>query len=405
MSARKKLTLLGATGSVGSSTLSVVRKNPDRFVIHALTTHQRVTDLAQLCAEFRPSYVVVHTQQQQQELETLLNTIDVSIDTRVLWGKEALSFVTEEADIVVAAIVGAAGLAPTYHAAQHGKTILLANKEALVVGGEVFMQTVKQHHARLIPLDSEHNAIFQCMPQSSTDKTTSGIESIILTASGGPFLNYPLAELSQVSIEQACKHPNWSMGQKISIDSATMMNKALEMIEAHYLFDLPESRIEVLIHPQSIVHSMVRYCDGSVLAQMGNSDMRIPIAHALGFPHRIDSGAQALDFVKLARLEFLDLNSERFPAIELARLAVRSGHGAHIALNAANEIAVDAFLHQAVCFTSIYTLVETMVHRFLGQATSRESPRDLRSILELDSEIRLKTQELVETYQNRAVAL
>jgi 1-deoxy-D-xylulose-5-phosphate reductoisomerase len=405
MSAQTKLTILGATGSIGSSTLSVVRNNPDRFVIHALTTHRRVADLAQLCVEFQPRYAVVHTKLQQQELETQLRALCTSITTQVMWGTEALSFVTEQADIVVAAIVGAAGLAPTYHAAKCGKTILLANKEALVVGGDIFMQTVKQHQARLIPLDSEHNAIFQCMPQSLTKTSAQDIKSIILTASGGPFLNCPIAELSKVSVEQACKHPNWSMGQKISIDSATMMNKALEMIEAHYLFDLPESNIEVLIHPQSIVHSMVRYRDGSVLAQMGNSDMRIPIAHALGFPHRITSGAQALDFVRLANLEFLALDSQRFPAIELARLAVRSGHGAHIVLNAANEIAVSAFLHQTICFTSIYTIVETMVHRFLGQTTSAASPGDLTAILELDSQIRLKTQELVDQLSNRAVAL
>jgi 1-deoxy-D-xylulose-5-phosphate reductoisomerase len=375
------LTILGATGSIGVNTLSVVRANPTLFKVFALTAHRQIDTLAKLAQEFKPRYVVVSQVAQINEIAALLPP-----ETKVLCGSLGLVEVAEKADVVVAGIVGADGLIPVYRAALAGKVILLANKEALVVGGRIFMEAVVQHKATLIPLDSEHNAIFQSAPlQLQRAEKTTSVLSVILTASGGPFLHTPIADLSHVTVEQACKHPNWNMGQKISVDSATMMNKALEMIEAGYLFGLSEQQIEVVIHPQSIVHSLVRYRDGSLLAQMGTSDMRIPIAHALAYPERIDSGALQLDLTVLKTLNFLPVDLERFPAIGLARTVMNMGHWASVVLNAANEEAVAAFLQKKIVFTDIFPVVEEML--------SCMSARDLSSLEEIqayDSEVRVQ---------------
>lgn len=348
------ITILGATGSIGVSTLDVLARHPQRYRVYALSAHSRVDELAAQCITFRPVRAVVGTAEAASRLSALLRT--AGVNTEVEYGEAALCSIASapEVNSVMAAIVGAAGLAPTLAAARAGKKVLLANKEALVMSGQLFMDAVQESGAVLLPIDSEHNAIFQCLPSDYTRvPANSGVAKILLTASGGPFLNRDVATLEAVTPEQACKHPNWSMGRKISVDSATMMNKGLEVIEAHWLFGAPADQIEVVIHPQSVIHSMVSYTDGSVLAQLGNPDMRTPIAHALAYPERIASGVGPLDLTQIATLQFQRPDFERFPCLALAFEALRAGGTAPALLNAANEVAVQAFLDLQIGFRQI----------------------------------------------------
>ena len=353
-----KLIVLGATGSIGVSTLDVVARHPERFEVVALSGHRQVELLAAQCRQFRPKYVVVGQAEDAGRLTTLLRADGVS--TEVLCGPEALEqiAVLPEVDAVMAAIVGAAGLAPTIAAARAGKRILLANKEALVMAGAVFMAAVREANAILLPIDSEHNAVFQSMPHNfDRNLQRSGVRRVLLTASGGPFRASPLAALTKITPEQAVAHPNWSMGRKISVDSATMMNKGLEVIEAHWLFDAPAEKIEVVIHPQSVIHSLVDYEDGSMLAQLGNPDMRTPIAHALAWPDRIASGVAPLDLFAVGQLNFERPDPERFPCLELAFRALKAEGNAAAVLNAANEVAVTAFLDRRLPFLAIANVI------------------------------------------------
>ena len=353
------ITVLGATGSIGVSTLDVVARHVDRYRVFALTGHSRMDVLREQCLVHAPQFAVVANAGQAEQLQTELR--QANVQTRVLHGAEALAEVAADAqvDVVMAAIVGAAGLSPTLAAVRAGKRVLLANKEALVMSGALFMQAVRDSGAHLLPIDSEHNAIFQCMPGRYADGLEQvGVRRILLTASGGPFREMALEDLARVTPAQACAHPNWSMGQKISVDSASMMNKGLELIEACWLFDARPDQVEVLVHPQSVVHSLVDYVDGSVLAQLGNPDMRTPIAHALAWPERIDSGVSALDLLLTARLDFQAPDVERFPCLRLARQAFEAGGTACAILNAANEVAVQAFLDQHIGFTDIPVIIE-----------------------------------------------
>ena len=352
------LTILGSTGSIGESTLDVVSRHPEKFRVFALAGHRQVDKLAAQCKQFRPEYAVVGDADHAAELEKKLK--QEGIDTQVLYGAQALIDVAsaDEVSGVMCAIVGAAGLPSALAAAQKGKTIYLANKETLVVSGALFMETARQNGAAVLPIDSEHNAIFQVLPRDYTGRLNEhGINSIILTASGGPFLNADLSTFDSITPEQAVKHPNWSMGRKISVDSASMMNKGLELIEAHWLFNCPPEKLEVVIHPQSVIHSMVRYRDGSVLAQLGNPDMRTPIAYCLGLPERIDSGVGELDFGALSALTFQKPDFDRFPCLKLAYQAMNAGGAAPCVLNAANEVAVAAFLDKRIKFTDIAKVV------------------------------------------------
>lgn len=352
------ITILGATGSIGVSTLDVLARHPQRYRVYALSAHSRVDELAAQCITFRPVRAVVGTAEAASRLSALLRT--AGLNTEVEYGEAALCSIASapEVDSVMAAIVGAAGLAPTLAAARAGKKVLLANKEALVMSGQLFMDAVQESGAVLLPIDSEHNAIFQCLPSDYTRvPENSGVAKILLTASGGPFLNRDVATLEAVTPEQACKHPNWSMGRKISVDSATMMNKGLEVIEAHWLFGAPAEQIEVVIHPQSVIHSMVSYTDGSVLAQLGNPDMRTPIAHALAYPERIASGVGPLDLTQIATLQFQRPDFQRFPCLALAFEALRAGGTAPALLNAANEVAVQAFLDLQIGFRQIARVI------------------------------------------------
>ena len=352
------LTILGSTGSIGESTLDVVSRHPEKFRVFALAGHRQVDKLAAQCKQFRPEYAVVGDAGHAAELEKKLK--QEGIDTQVLYGAQALIDVAsaDEVSGVMCAIVGAAGLPSALAAAQKGKTIYLANKETLVVSGALFMETARQNGATVLPIDSEHNAIFQVLPRDYTGRLNEhGINSIILTASGGPFLNTDLSTFDSITPEQAVKHPNWSMGRKISVDSASMMNKGLELIEAHWLFNCPPEKLEVVIHPQSVIHSMVRYRDGSVLAQLGNPDMRTPIAYCLGLPERIDSGVGELDFGALSALTFQKPDFDRFPCLKLAYQAMNAGGAAPCVLNAANEVAVAAFLDKRIKFTDIAKVV------------------------------------------------
>jgi 1-deoxy-D-xylulose-5-phosphate reductoisomerase len=362
----QRITVLGATGSIGVSTLDVVARHPGRYAVYALSAHSRVEELAAQCVQFRPARAVVGTAAAADRLAALLRAAGVK--TEVEWGEQALCSVASapEVDSVMAAIVGAAGLAPTLAAARAGKKILLANKEALVMSGQLFMDAVHESGAVLLPIDSEHNAIFQSMPQfggrvPAVREQAAGVAKILLTASGGPFLTRDAATLDAVTPEQACKHPNWSMGRKISVDSATMMNKGLEVIEAHWLFGAPADQIEVVIHPQSVIHSMVSYVDGSVLAQLGNPDMRTPIAHALAYPERIASGVAQLDLTQIATLQFEKPDFARFPCLALAFDALRAGGTAPALLNAANEVAVQAFLDRKIGFRQIDRVIAQVV--------------------------------------------
>lgn len=361
---QQTLTILGSTGSIGVNTLDVVRRHPDRFQVAALCAHSKVDLLFAQCLEFRPSLAVIGDAARAAALAALLR--EAGVNTEVRHGPQAL----EEAaalpavDAVMAAIVGAAGLPPTMAAARAGKKILLANKEALVMAGPVFMRLVREHHATLLPIDSEHNAIFQSLPGDySGDLAQCGVSGLLLTASGGPFRAASEADLERVTPEQACAHPNWVMGRKISVDSATMMNKGLEVIEAHYLYNVPPAQIEVVIHPQSVIHSLVQYIDGSVLAQLGNPDMRTPIAHALAYPERIASGVAPLDLFAVARLDFERPDHQRFPCLSLAYRALAAGGSSPAVLNAANEVAVDAFLHGRLPFTGIAGLIAATLDR------------------------------------------
>jgi 1-deoxy-D-xylulose-5-phosphate reductoisomerase len=365
MSARRPagVTLLGSTGSIGVSTLDVIARHPDRFRVTALTANSRVDKLAEQCIRFQPQYAVMADADAATRLHTVLQVS--APDVQVLSGTDGLVNVAgmDGADFVMAGIVGAAGLLPSLAAARSGKRVLLANKEALVMSGTLFMQAVREYGATLIPVDSEHNAILQCLPDDYiTGAPPRGVRRIVLTASGGPFRTLALSKLASVTPEQACAHPNWVMGRKISVDSATMMNKGLEVIEAGWLFGLPTEQIGVLLHPQSIIHSLVEYEDGSVLAQMGNPDMRIPISHALGWPQRIASGADPLDLLTAGKLQFESPDPARYPCLELATSAWRTGGTAPAILNAANEVAVQAFLEQRIAFTAIHAVIsETLL--------------------------------------------
>ena len=357
------LTLLGATGSIGTSTLDVVARHPGRFRVFALTAHRAADALLALCARHAPRYAVLSGLAETPELRRRF--ADAGRGTELLFGAHALEQVAAdpECGVLMAAIVGAAGLAPTLAGVRAGKRVLLANKEALVMAGPFFMRAVRESGASLLPIDSEHNAVFQCLPQASAASPVRAVRRILLTASGGPFRSAPVEALSQVTPEQACAHPNWVMGRKISVDSATMMNKGLEVIEARWLFDLPAERIEVLIHSQSIIHSLVEFVDGSVIAQLSNPDMRVPIAHALGFPERIESGATSLDLAAIGQLSFERPDARRFPCLGLAYAALRDGGTAPAVLNAANEVAVAAFLEGRLRYTAIPQVIEHALER------------------------------------------
>ncbi len=384
--------VLGATGSIGLSTLDVMRRHPERFRAHSLAAHRDDQRMLQLCREFQPHYAVLVDTEAAGRLRQALRSENLAIE--VLEGADALVEVAQapEVSIVMAAIVGAAGLPSALAAAQQGKKVLLANKEALVMAGSLFMQAVQLSGATLLPIDSEHNAIFQCLPDTYRcgDRTGGSVRRILLTASGGPFRQWSLEQMQTVTVEQACKHPNWSMGRKISVDSATLMNKGLELIEACWLFATTPEQVEVVVHPQSIVHSMVEYCDGSVLAQMGAPDMRVPIAFGLAWPERIASGSQFLDLVAQGQLQFEAPDRERFPCLRLASEAFAMGGTACTHLNAANEIAVAEFLAGKLPFMSIPVMIERVLAELPVQPVST-----LNDILEADQRARDYTRTLL----------
>ncbi|MEY3516421.1 MAG: hypothetical protein RIS67_638 [Pseudomonadota bacterium] len=376
----KSLCLLGATGSIGQSTLKLVDQHPDRFRITAMSAHTQIDALIDLCRRYRPLQACIADSSLFTALRDGLRAEGLA--TTPLAGSEGLQDMAADnrSDTVIAAIVGAAGVASTFSAARAGKRILLANKESIVLAGQLLMQTVAEHGAQLFPVDSEHNAIFQCLPAHGGH---AGVRRLILTASGGPFLGKTRAELATITPEQACRHPKWSMGRKISVDSATLMNKGLEVIEAHHLFGMPADAIEVVVHPQSIVHSMVDYCDGSVLAQMGEPDMRTAIAYGLSHPERIDSGVKTLDFRTLGRLEFQTPDTETFPCLSLAYTAIGRGGNAPAVLNAANEVAVMAFLEGRLPFLAIPDIVAQTL-----DALAWEPAADLSVLMASDAEAR-----------------
>jgi len=380
MSKRQNIAILGSTGSIGVSTLDVIARHRADFHVVALTANRRVDTLFEQCVRFTPEYAVLGDAGGAGLLAQKLR--EAKVGTRVLCGNDALEMVSAlpEVDTVMAAIVGIAGLRATYAAVSAGKRVLLANKEALVTAGGVFMTAVRRHGAVLIPIDSEHNAVFQTLPaQFQGDPAAAGVRRILLTASGGPFRTLDPAQLAHVTPEQACAHPNWVMGRKISVDSATMMNKGLEIIEASWLFNVPESGIEVVIHPESIVHSLVEYVDGSVLAQLGNPDMRTPIAFALGYPHRIEAGVAPLDLTRVGRLNFTAPEAARFPCLSLARQVLRAGNSAPTLLNAANEVAVASFLAGELRFDLIPALIEHVL-----ETVAAEPLRALDDIFRVD---------------------
>ncbi|MDR1889195.1 MAG: 1-deoxy-D-xylulose-5-phosphate reductoisomerase [Zoogloeaceae bacterium] len=393
MSDPQTLTLLGSTGSIGNSTLEVLRLHPERYRVFALCAHRQWERLLLQCREFRPDYAVLGSAEDAGHLQAALR--ESGIKTEVLHGAEALCQVAaaSEVDTVMAAIVGAAGLAPALAAVRAGKKILLANKEALVMTGALFMQTVVRHGATLLPVDSEHNAIFQSLPAGfKPGLAHTGVRRLLLTASGGPFRNRAAA-MESVTPEEACAHPNWAMGRKISVDSASMMNKGLELIEAHWLFGVPGERIQVVVHPQSVIHSLVEYVDGSVLAQLGNPDMRTPIAHALAYPERIAAGVAPLDLFQIARLDFQAPDVERFPCLKLAYAALAAGGTAPAVLNAANEIAVDAFLARRLSFPGIAWLVSAVL-----DALPVIPAETLEVVRAADAEARIRAGELLQKF-------
>nr|WP_269137809.1 1-deoxy-D-xylulose-5-phosphate reductoisomerase [Pseudomonas sp. MMS21 TM103] len=365
----QQITVLGATGSIGLSTLDVIARHPALYQVFALSGFTRLVELEALCMIYRPRYAVVPDERSARHLQGGLHAAGLA--TRVLFGEQGLCEVAAhpEVDAVMAAIVGAAGLKPTLAAVEAGKKVLLANKEALVMSGALFIDAVRRSGAVLLPIDSEHNAIFQCLPGDyARGLDQVGVRRILLTASGGPFRETPLAQLHEVSPEQACAHPNWSMGRKISVDSASMMNKGLELIEVCWLFDAKPAQVEVVIHPQSVIHSLVDYVDGSVLAQLGNPDMRTPISHALAWPQRIDSGVAPLDLFAIARLDFQAPDEQRFPCLRLAREAAEAGGSVPAMLNAANEVAVAAFLERRIRFPEIASIIEAVLNAEPGVA-------------------------------------
>ncbi len=391
MSKITRLTVLGSTGSIGKSTLDVVARHPDKYRIIALTAQQQDEALFEQCQRFQPRYAVLLDTAACERLGKRIAA--AGLDVEVLCGAAALERVSTlpEVDAVMAAIVGAAGMPPTLAAAHAGKKILLANKETLVLAGHLFMDAVRRSGSALLPIDSEHNAIFQALPGGyAGDMNKAGVSKILLTASGGPFRNTPLEQLKDVTPEQACAHPNWSMGRKISVDSASMMNKGLEVIEAHWLFNAPADDIQVVVHPQSVIHSMVQYVDGSVLAQLGNPDMRTPIAYALAYPERIEAGVAPLDLFAIAKLDFVAPDFTRFPCLGLAYQALRSGGTTPALLNAANEIAVEAFLERRIAFLDIPRLIEAV----LGIVTRKEVNL-LQDVLDADAAARLAAHEWI----------
>jgi 1-deoxy-D-xylulose-5-phosphate reductoisomerase len=391
------LTLLGATGSIGASTLDVTARHADRYHIFALTAHRAADALLALCLRHAPRYAVLSGLAEDAGLRR--RYADAGCRTELLFGAHALELVAADpdCDIVMAAIVGAAGLAPALAGARKGKRLLLANKEALVMAGPFFIRAVRERGAVLLPIDSEHNAVFQCLPQEAGGASVRAVRRILLTASGGPFRSMPIERLSRVTPEQACAHPNWVMGRKISVDSATMMNKGLEVIEARWLFDVPPERIEVLIHAQSIIHSLVEFVDGSVIAQLSNPDMRVPIAHALGFPERIESGVTPLDLAAIGQLSFERPDAQRFPCLGLAYTALREGGTAPAVLNAANEVAVAAFLDGKLRYTAIPQVIEQALARIPA------APADsLETVLEVDRNARRAAADCVAMLMGRA---
>lgn len=392
------ITVLGATGSIGVSTLDVIARHPERYKVFALTADRRWQLLATQCLAHQPRYAVLNDAQAAIELAVELRRQGCA--TEVLQGDAALNAVAAHAqvDMVMAAIVGAAGLLPTLAAVNAGKKVLLANKEALVMAGGLFTQAVHKNGAVLLPIDSEHNAIFQCLPNHRSDYLanglmSSGVRKILLTASGGPFRNTPLEALSRVTPEQACAHPNWSMGQKISVDSASMMNKGLELIEACWLFNTRPQQVQVVIHPQSVIHSMVEYIDGSVLAQLGNPDMRTPIAHALAWPERMESGVASLDIIATARLDFSEPDLLRFPCLRLAQNAADASGTAPALLNAANEVAVAAFLSRRIRFDQIAQVNEQVLSRMVAV-----EPSSLEEVQSADAEARAMASQLINSW-------
>jgi 1-deoxy-D-xylulose-5-phosphate reductoisomerase len=389
MSATQSITILGSTGSIGTSTLDVLARHPERYRVFALTAATQVDLMLAQCQQFSPRYAVMASEPHAQQLAQRVREAGLAVE--VLSGEEALCDVSHHAsvDAVMGAIVGAAGLAPCLAAAQAGKKLLLANKEALVVGGELFMAAVRAGGATLLPIDSEHSAIFQSLPEDPATWARR-VDKIVLTASGGPFRTRDPATLASVTPDQACAHPNWVMGRKISVDSATMMNKALEVIEARYLFDVAPSKIEVVIHPQSVIHSMVQYTDQSVVAQLGTPDMRVPIAYGLAWPERIASGADALDFASLGALTFEKPDDARFPGLRLAWEALEGPVGTTAVLNAANEVAVAAFLDAGLRFDQIHT-----VNRATLNALRPSKPQSLGDLLAIDAEARARAAEVV----------
>lgn len=387
--------ILGVTGSIGQSTLKILQQHPEDYSVFAITAFSRIQELVQICKQFRPKVVVIPSAK-EQELRQLFLQEDIQ-EIEILFDEAGLEAVARhpEVDVVMAAIVGAAGLLPTLAAVKAGKRVLLANKEALVMSGDLMMQAARDHQALLLPVDSEHNAIFQCLPEQYLNAERNGqpklgVSRILLTASGGPFLNHSLDQLHGVTPAQACKHPNWSMGQKISVDSATLMNKGLELIEACHLFAISEHFVTIVVHPQSIIHSMVQYVDGSTLAQMGNPDMCTPIAHALAWPKRIDTHVPALDLFVNHRLDFQEPDTTRFPALSLARQSMQAGGFAPAILNAANEVAVASFLQKQIRFTDIPVVVEHTLNQ-----VENGSADSIDLILQVDSTARSIAQQFV----------
>ncbi|AVZ04622.1 MULTISPECIES: 1-deoxy-D-xylulose-5-phosphate reductoisomerase [Acinetobacter] len=387
--------ILGVTGSIGQSTLKILNQHPDKYSVFAISAHSRISELVDICKQFQPKVVVV-PKQKVDELAALFAKNELQ-NIEILTDQEGLVSIAShpDVDVVMAAIVGAAGLLPTLAAVKAGKRVLLANKEALVMSGEIMMQAARDHQALLLPVDSEHNAIFQSLPHNYLEaerngQPQQGVSRILLTASGGPFLNHSLEQLEKVTPAQACKHPNWSMGQKISVDSATLMNKGLELIEACHLFSISEHFVTVVVHPQSIIHSMVQYVDGSTLAQMGNPDMCTPIAHALAWPERLQTSVPALDLFEYSQLDFQAPDIQKFPALDLARQAMRAGGLAPTILNAANEVAVAAFLNQQIGFTNIPQVVEHTLQKLENSVAD-----NIESILNKDEVARHVAQQYI----------
>jgi len=400
----QSVSILGSTGSIGQSTLEVLSLHAQRFHLFALSANTRADLLLSQCEKWQPDYAVLRNPEQAEWLERSL--VEKGLTTKLLHGSEGLDFIAghEQVDIVMASIVGSAGLRSTLAAVNAGKKVLLANKESLVMAGALFMQAVEKSGAVLLPIDSEHNAIFQCMPSptlsGSAERMTepaiiaNGIRKILLTGSGGPFRTLPMDDFSAITPDQACAHPNWSMGRKISVDSATMMNKGLELIEACWLFDCSPSDIEIVVHPQSVIHSMVEYLDGSVLAQMGHPDMRTPIAHALSWPVRIESGVESLNWAQMNGLTFEAPDIQRFPALDIARQAAEAGGSVPIVLNAANEIAVEAFLNEAIPFTAIIEVVQQCLEKI-----PFEEPMTLDAIEAIDFQARKVAKDCCQAFQ------